>query len=44
MKFTDKTVTNSNPELKLPEGKTNKIFFDDIDDGFGLAAINPICT
>jgi integrase len=34
MKFTDKTVTNSNP--KLPEGKTDKIFFDDIDDGFGL--------
>src|SRR5262249_26340107 len=34
MKFTDKTVTASNP--KLPEGKTDKIFFDELDDGFGL--------
>jgi len=34
MKFTDKTVTQSKPEL--PEGKTDHIFFDDLDRGFGL--------
>ena len=34
MKFTDKTVTNSNP--KLPEGQKDKIFFDDRLRGFGL--------
>jgi integrase len=34
MKFTDKTVTQSKPEL--PEGKTDHIFFDDDDRGFGL--------
>src|SRR6516164_9450707 len=34
MKFTDKTVTQSKPEL--PEGKTDHIFFDELDRGFGL--------
>jgi integrase len=34
MKFTDKTVTQSKPEL--PEGKADHIFFDDLDRGFGL--------
>jgi integrase len=34
MKFTDKTVTQSKPAL--PEGKTDYIFFDDDDRGFGL--------
>src|SRR5215469_3864586 len=34
IKFTDKTVTQSKPEL--PEGKTDHIFFDDDDRGFGL--------
>jgi len=34
MKFTDKSVTNSNP--KLPEGQKDRIFFDDRLRGFGL--------
>src|SRR5262249_26566337 len=34
MKFTDKTVTQTKPEL--PEGKSDHIFFDELDRGFGL--------
>jgi integrase len=34
MKFTDKTVTQSKPEL--PDGMTDKIFFDERLRGFGL--------
>jgi integrase len=34
MKFTDKTVTQSKPAL--PEGKADKIFFDERLKGFGL--------
>ena len=34
MRLTDRTVTNSKPEL--PEGKTDAIFFDDAISGFGL--------
>jgi integrase len=34
MRLTDRTVTNSKPEL--PAGKTDAIFFDDAISGFGL--------